>query len=96
MSELAGELPPTGVEYVMEDVVRLEFRLGRTTLVVMGPEDEINNARMLVEGVKDLWIQAIEAEQTKVEIDSGRAEVYGLIEDEVTDIDEVDQGQIDD
>lgn len=63
--EMAGELEPAGVTYVMEDVVRLEFKLGRTTLTLMGPESETDNARMLVEGAKDLFIQAVSQESEK-------------------------------
>lgn len=63
-----GELEPAGVTYVMEDIVRLEFTLGRTKLTLTGPEDETANARILVEGAKDLFLQAVTAEQEKGEV----------------------------
>jgi hypothetical protein len=65
VSDHIGKLEPAGVEYVMEDVVRLELKLGRTTLVIMGPEAETDNARMLVEGARDLFIQVVTKEQEK-------------------------------
>jgi len=65
VSDHIGELEPAGVEYVMEDVVRLELKLGRTTLVIMGPQEETDNARILVEGAKDLFIQVVTKEQEK-------------------------------
>lgn len=64
----AGDLTPQGVTYVMEDIVRLEFTLGRTKLTLTGPEDETDNARILVEGAKDLFLQAVVAEQEKSEV----------------------------
>jgi hypothetical protein len=52
----------------MEDVVRLEFTLGRTKLTLTGPQEETDNARILVEGAKDLFIQAVAAETEKSEV----------------------------
>lgn len=81
-AELAGELQPAGVEYVMEDVVRLEFKMGRTTLTLMGPESETDNARLLVEGAKDLFIQAVTVEQEKrdAQLKAAEAEEQKLID----------------
>lgn len=75
MSEtpMEGELE-FGVSYVMEDIVRLEFTLGRTKLTLAGPESETDNARTLVENARDLFLRAVTAEQEKTEVDPGRVD----------------------
>jgi hypothetical protein len=58
-NEFAGELEPQGVTYEMEDnIQRIRFTLGRTTLTLEGPPEEADNGTILIEGAKDLLLQA--------------------------------------